>query len=126
MSGKKNQTGSKTANCITPQIMDQIISILKSTFHGNVSLITQDGRLVQIERNEKIRPCDIASKGGNRVNSSAGKQDDSAVRAKVQEACAALEYGQVVIVIKEGKIVQIDRTEKQRFPSLMGIYGDGI
>lgn len=126
MAGKKNQAGSKTANCITPQIMDQIISILKSTFHGNISLITQDCRLVQIERNEKIRPCDIASKGGNQVNSTAEKQDDAAVRAKIQEACAALEYGQVVIVIKEGKIVQIDRTEKQRFPSLMGIYGDGI
>lgn len=125
MAGKKNQAGFKAANLITPQIMDQIISILKSTFHGNVSLITQDGRLVQIERNEKIRPCDIASKG-NPINSTAEKQDDSAVRVKIQEACAALEYGQVVIVIKEGKIVQIDRTEKQRFPALMGIYGDGI
>ncbi len=124
MATRKNQAAYKTATSITPKIMEQIVSVLKSTFHGNVTLITQNFRLVQIERNEKIRPCDIAS--NDKQFGLKEKHDYSAVRIKIEEACKNLEYGQVVIVIKEGKIVQIDRTEKRRFPELTGIYGDGI
>jgi hypothetical protein len=124
MATRKKQDGYKAAPSITPKIMEQIVSILKNTFHGNVTLITQDFRLVQIERNEKIRPCEVAQ--SDRQHGLTEKHDYSAIRIKIQEACANLAYGQVVIVIKEGKIVQIDRTEKQRFPELTGIYGDGI
>lgn len=124
MAARKKQDGYKAAPSITPKIMEQIVSILKNTFHGNVTLITQDFRLVQIERNEKIRPCEVAQ--SDRQHGLTEKHDYSAIRIKIQEACANLAYGQVVIVIKEGKIVQIDRTEKQRFPELTGIYGDGI
>ena len=34
---------------------------------------------------------------------------------QVQEAVRDLRYGQVVIVVHEGLIVQIDRTERRRF-----------
>lgn len=61
MSVKDNQSGLKNKNnSVTPESMDQIISILSSTFHGNVTLIYQDSRLMQIERNEKIRPITLA------------------------------------------------------------------
>ncbi len=50
----------------------------------------------------------------------------SIIRAKINEAVNGLRFGQVVIVIKGGKITQIERTEKQRFPGLEGLYGDGI
>lgn len=124
MATRKNQAGSRTVTAITPKIMEQIISVLKTTFHGNVTLITQDFRLVQIERNEKIRPLDVIQ--SERSQGLKERRDYSAVRIKIEESCKNLEYGQVVIVIKEGKIVQIDRTEKRRFPELTGIYGDGI
>jgi len=127
MAVKESQSGAKAKNNpITSEIMDQIISILSSTFHGSVTLVYQDSRLMQIERNEKIRPITLA--GGNK-SVSAGvneKCDFSALRTRILEALATLEYGQVVIGIKEGRVIQIDRTEKQRFSALIGVYGDGI
>lgn len=124
---KDNQSGSKAQNnAITSETMDQIISILSSTFHGNVTLVYQDSRLMQIERNEKIRPITLA--GGNKAMPTGVKEkfDFSALRVRILEALEKLEYGQVVIGLKEGRVIQIDRTEKQRFSALVGIYGDGI
>jgi hypothetical protein len=127
MLSTENKTGSKSKKCsIDPGIMDQIISILNSTFHGNVALIYQNCRLVQIERNEKIRPSDLNSENNHLPQGLKENCNLPAVRARIQEAFEKMEYGQVVIVIKEGRIIQIDRTEKQRFPTLVGLYGDGI
>ena len=111
---------------MTAEIMDQIITIISSTFHGNVSLTVQDGRLVQIDRNEKIRPWGLNGAKQETTGPSKGKFDLPAVRMKIAESFEKLEYGQVVIVIKEGRMIQIDRTEKQRFSALVGTYGDGI
>jgi len=44
----------------------------------------------------------------------------------ILEAVGGLKYGQVVFVIKNGKIVQVERTDKSRITGLEGIYGDGI
>lgn len=52
-------------------------------------------------------------------------QESKAIRASVLEALADLKYGQVTIIIKAGKITQIEKTEKQR-ANLQGLYGDGI
>ncbi|CUH97083.1 hypothetical protein P22_3209 [Propionispora sp. 2/2-37] len=49
-----------------------------------------------------------------------------ALRNRIVEAVQGLKFGQVVIVIKDGKVTQIERTEKQRFTGVEGIYGDGI
>lgn len=50
----------------------------------------------------------------------------SVIRAKIAESIRGLRYGQVAIVIKNGKVVQIERTEKERFTGVEGKYGDGI
>lgn len=110
---------------ITALALDQIMTIIKDISYGTITLMTQNFRLIQIERNEKIRPCNL-KKPVKQGESLRENGDYSAARAGILEACRTLEYGQVVIVIKEGKIVQIDRTEKQRFPSLIGVNGDGI
>jgi len=44
----------------------------------------------------------------------------------IRAALAGLQFGQVVVKIQEGRILQIDRTEKRRVPDLTGISGDGI
>lgn len=127
MSVKEYHSELKNQNNVIPaEMMDQIISLLCSTLHGNVTLIYQDSRLVQIERNEKIRPNDL--QGRNKVFPLAQTEncDFSLLRARILEAINQLEYGQVVIGIKEGRVNQIDRMEKQRFPALVGVYGDGI
>ncbi|WP_050769641.1 YezD family protein [Thermosinus carboxydivorans] len=49
-----------------------------------------------------------------------------AVRAEILKALSGLQYGQVVIQIKDGKVTQIDRTEKRRLPRLENVDGDGI
>jgi len=110
---------------ITTVALDQIMAIVKDISHGNITLMTQNYRLVQIERNEKIRPYDL-EKPIKKTGPDHEICNYQAARTGILEACRTLEYGQVVIVIKDGKIVQIDRTEKQRFPSLVGINGDGI
>lgn len=50
----------------------------------------------------------------------------AAIRAKIADSIKGLRYGQVTIIIKNGKVVQIERTEKERFTGVEGRYGDGI
>ncbi len=40
---------------ITPQQIQKLQELAQSLTYGSISLIFQDGKLVQIERNEKIR-----------------------------------------------------------------------
>jgi hypothetical protein len=64
---------------------------------------------------------------GMSINSSAELSKESkAIRASILESLKEMKYGQVTIVIKAGKITQIEKTEKQRVGSLQGLYGDGI
>jgi len=37
------------------QIMDELIKIIKTIQYGSVSLIINDGKIVQIEKNEKVK-----------------------------------------------------------------------
>ncbi|MDU2065707.1 MAG: YezD family protein [Sporomusaceae bacterium] len=48
------------------------------------------------------------------------------LREKICEAVASMQFGQIVIVVKAGKVVQVERTEKQRYASWENLYGDGI
>jgi hypothetical protein len=48
------------------------------------------------------------------------------IKEEISKALNGLEYGQLVIQIKDGKVTQIDRTEKRRLPRLEGLYGEGI
>lgn len=110
------------------EVIEQVEKLIVSTYHGSVTLIVQDSRLIQIERNEKIRLSDLISKCQAETPTN-GKKDTSGPKInwpKILEAINGLRFGQITIVIKEGKIVQFDKTEKQRFPDVEGIYGDGI
>ncbi len=40
---------------IPDQFYTVILEFLKTTSHGSVTLIIQDGRIIQVERNEKVR-----------------------------------------------------------------------
>lgn len=56
----------------------------------------------------------------------AGQPAGQRLRAEITAALSGLEYGQVVILIKDGKVTQIERTEKKRLPRLEGLNGEGI
>lgn len=97
--------------------------ILRHTLHGSITIIVQDARIVQLERIEKLRPADVAV--WPQV-SAVPEECWPVVRERVKGALQDLAYGQLVIVLKDGKISQFDRTEKQRLSSMEGLYGDGI
>ena len=40
---------------LAPEIADQIVSILQGIRFGSVEIVIHDGKVVQIERKEKIR-----------------------------------------------------------------------
>lgn len=42
--------------------------------------------------------------------------DDPLVLLRIQEALRGLRYGQVTIIVQDGVVVQVERTEKLRLP----------
>lgn len=107
---------------LDPAALDKVELLINSTFHGSITFVVQDGWVIQIERNEKIKMGDLLH------NLSAGKKanDSSRIRAKIVESIHGLKYGQVAVVIKNGAVVQIEKTEKNRFTSWEGMDGEGI
>jgi len=100
-------------------VIDQ--SIQNISF-GEIVLIVQDGHIIQIERTEKI----IISSQKNFQQGKKNTEEISLLRKKILGELSCLQYGQLVVKIKDGKAVQIEKTEKRRFPEVEGVYGDGI
>ncbi|MDF2501158.1 MAG: hypothetical protein K0Q77_1872 [Anaerosporomusa subterranea] len=122
--------------CVSQDALTIIVDSIRSVSHGTVALIIQDGRLLQIERTDKIR-LDSFRKSNHGVNRSAdiGRiaheniLDDRQIarlRCRVAEQLKDLAFGQIILIIKDNLLVQIERIEKQRLAGLEGIYGDGI
>lgn len=65
------------------------------------------------------------SKADSAASNKNSKQS-AELQKMILEAVGGLKYGQVVFVIKNGKVVQVERTDKSRITGLEGIYGDGI
>lgn len=65
------------------------------------------------------------SKADSAASNKNAKQSGE-LQKMILEAVGGLKYGQVVFVIKNGKVVQVERTDKSRITGLEGIYGDGI
>jgi len=107
-----------------PKIVHDVIDqAIQNVNFGSLTLVVQDARVVQIERTEKILVTGKDSQSGGIKKTAEGLK---AIRAKILAEIADLEYGQMLIKIKDGKIIQLEKTEKRRFPELEGLYGDGI
>lgn len=111
-----------------PQYVWEIIETeVQKTQHGTVTLIAQDGCLVQIDKEEKIRLSrpEVAKRGG--INEAAEtKLNRKNLRLRITQVLHGLRFGQVVIVIKDNKVVQIEKMEKHRVNDLTGLFGEGI
>ena len=57
---------------------------------------------------------------------SKNSKNSAELQKMILEAIGGLKYGQVVFVVKNGKVVQVERTDKSRVTGLEGIFGDGI
>ncbi len=100
-------------------VLDQIEQAVTDVGFGSVTLIVQDAKIIQIEKLDKIRV-------GDKYTVAPSVKSSPLLRTKLIEAIEGMDYGQVTIVIQNKRIVQIERTEKQRVNSLEGLYGDGI
>ena len=109
---------------ISSAAMTMIIGLLHEVFHGEVTLVVQDGCLVQIERSEKLRPAEAARYAA--YQKAVQSADYTPVSRKIQQEFAGLQFGHIVIVIKSGRIIQVERAEKHRLTGVFGYDGGGI
>jgi hypothetical protein len=105
---------------IDGNILGMIEAAIADIIFGSITLIVQDAHLIQMEKIEKIRFGETKTAAALR-----GAMPEK-MRTGITEALQGLCYGQVLLTIKDGKIVQLERTEKQRFSMLQGVNGEGI
>jgi hypothetical protein len=111
-------------NPLTAEIGAAVTRLIRETAFGSLVFIVQDSRIVQLERNEKYQFSALAKKLPVRLQTVKPIVTDPLPR--IQASLADLQFGQVVVKIQEGRVVQIDRTEKKRIPDMVGLGGDGI
>ncbi|VBB07536.1 Hypothetical protein LUCI_2800 [Lucifera butyrica] len=104
---------------VEPEVLSRIEQAANQISYGTITVIVQDSRVIQVEFNEKIRVADI-----KKIKKLTGQQ--RGIREKAMELVQDLQYGQIVIIIQEYRIVRVERTEKFKIGDLEGLYGDGI
>lgn len=110
-------------NQLDQDVLQVIQTTAASVEHGSLALIVQDSRLIQMDVVNKIR---FGAQLSAKLKPVRGKVVQQVLQGKIAAALRDMQYGQVTLVIKSGEIVQVERTEKQRFASLQGLYGEGI
>ncbi|MDR1312230.1 MAG: YezD family protein [Deltaproteobacteria bacterium] len=116
-------TATREADFLEPQTLDGILDLLRGTRHGQITIVTQNFRVVQVERRENFNTDELGERPGN---AAADSLNLAAVKKKISLALKGLEFGQVILVVKKGRLAQIERLQKERFSDLQGVYGDGI
>ncbi|MDR2199524.1 MAG: YezD family protein [Deltaproteobacteria bacterium] len=105
------------------RILKGIINLLKGTYHGQIVIINQNYRIVQVERKENFNPEELQDPvPGFSGDLSRPEQ----IEKRISEALEGLEFGQVILIVKKGQLAQIERLEKVRLADVQGLGGDGI
>ena len=105
---------------IPEKVMHYLLAGISRIRFGKAGLIAQDGILMQVEffTQRRLACWDDGE--------SAGAMSDSERRhlaAHIRSEFSRLDYGQLAIIIKGGRVVEFQRTEKPRFT---GLDGEGI
>ena len=109
---------------LTSEVSETVSRLMREMQFGYLTLTVQDGRVIQLERNEKFR---FPDSGNTAVRFKSMPTTNDADRLpRLKEALEDLRFGQVIVKVQGGRIVQLDRTEKRRWADLMGVGGDGI
>lgn len=109
-----------SAGEIPDEVMTYLLAQMQKISFGEIVLVAQDSVLVQIESQEKLR---LANWGQHLEERSWSSQHKANIQKHLRQEFARLSYGRLVIVIKNGNVIQMERTEKQRFT---GMDGEGI
>lgn len=111
-------------NKLSSAALKIITSLMQEIFHGEINLIVQNSCLIQIERNEKMRLVDISKYAA--YHKKTQQIDYTPVCEKIQQEFSDLAFGNIAIIIKSGKVTQVEKTEKYRFSDFTGMDGEGI
>ncbi|CUH97059.1 hypothetical protein P22_3185 [Propionispora sp. 2/2-37] len=106
------------------QVLEIINHFLFSAENGYLILTIQDGCVVKIEKTEKYI---ITTKNRGTGYIKYGKPvSEHPLQPQIISELQKIQYGQLVIRFANGKIEQIEKTEKRRVNEVEGINGDGI
>ena len=108
---------------LTPEVRETVSRLMREIQFGSLTFTVQDGRIVQLERNETFQ---FAAVPPNVQPARQVPKPAAESLPGLAGALAGLRFGQVVVKFQAGRAIQIDRTEKRRWSDLMGIGGDGI
>ncbi|WP_371379782.1 DUF2292 domain-containing protein [Sporomusa aerivorans] len=108
---------------LSAQIIDLIRYSLHTMQYGYLVLTVQDGCVIKMERTEKFI-FSSKNKTGYIVRDVPAGQH--AFQSRILAQLQGLMYGQLIIRIEDGKVEQIEKTEKRRINEQEGILGDGI
>jgi len=107
---------------LSSQVFEILEGFLCTVQYGQLILVVQDGRVVKIEKIEKY----IISAKSREKRVTADKSQKHIFQTRILTELQSIEYGQLVIRLENGKVEQIEKTEKRRINELEGLYGDGI
>lgn len=105
---------------IPEDIMEEILQGIGRMANGETVLVAQDGILVQVEFAEKRRVEHWDDALPQAAFSAAAWQR---LAGRIAHEFAKLQFGRLTVVMKQGHVAQLERTEKQRFT---GLDGEGI
>ncbi|MCI6159634.1 MAG: DUF2292 domain-containing protein [Selenomonadaceae bacterium] len=105
---------------IPEKVMHYLLAGIRRIRFGKAGLIAQDGILMQVEffTQRRLSCWDDGASAGAMAES-----EKQHLAAHIRSEFSRLDYGQLTIVIKGGRVVEFQRTEKQRFT---GLDGEGI
>lgn len=119
---KKFREGTAIKKLTSHSVPDEILKFslreIQKIKNGEIIFVAQDGYLMQVEVNQKIRVADWEEK-----NSGIDEEIFSALAKKILSEFEKLSYGRLVVKIQKGRVTQIERTVQSRFT---GLDGEGI
>ncbi len=108
----------------TAFINDFVEESVRQIRFGVLMIIVQDGKVVQLERTEKFQVQAMQNKTVQAEKITATVLER--VREHIYREVAGMRYGQILVKIVNGRVNQIEKTEKRRWAGACGLDGEGI
>ena len=118
----------KNSGIIVDHIQAAVLQEIEKAAHGieqgSITLIVQDTRLIQMDVVRRVQF--LKQQGKQPLIGKLPAESQKLVGQRIVDSLKGMRYGQVALLVKQGRIVQVERTEKQRLPIIEGAYGAGI
>lgn len=101
------------------EVIEQSLGLVR---FGVLTIVVQDGHVVQVERTETFQARTLAAEKPVTPDESMIRR----VRQHVAAVISEMRYGEIRIKIGNGRVSQIEKVEKRRLENLFGLDGAGI